>query len=389
MVKINNSIESATRRLNDEMAKIVSGVENDFRTADAKESSLDRALEEQKREVLRLNQASIGYATLQRDASSTQQMFQTVLQRMKEMDLAAELQSNNARILDHAEVPTVPIWPRTRLNLVIAFFGGLFVAMMTALGLDYLKPRIAIPSDIPGLLNLPLLGVTPRIRGLKQRIAHHDLPVAFQEALRDIRTQLFLSPIRGAARSLTVTSTASGEGKTMVATNLAMSIAMTGRRVLLVDADMRRPQVHNIFTGISRSPGLSDVMQGKQKPMDVLVDGPVKGLVLMPAGVPVANPTDLLDSGRLSHLVQGFSHVFDTVILDCPPIQGVADAAIVANTTASVLFVIGSGRTSPEAAQAALERMAAIQAQVVGVVLNKAQLDPRESYGYAQPEIVR
>jgi succinoglycan biosynthesis transport protein ExoP len=316
-------------------------------------------------------------------------MFQTVLQRMKEMDLAAELQSNNARILDHAEIPGAPIWPRTQLNLVIALFGGLFVAMMAALGLDYLKPRIAVASDIPGLLNLPVLGVTPRIRGLKQRIAHHDLPVAFQEALRGIRTQLFLSPIRGAARSVTVTSTSAGEGKTMVATNLAMSIAMTGRRVLLVDADLRRPQLHNIFPTVSRSPGLSDVMLGKNKPMDVLVEGPVKGLVLLPAGAPVANPTDVLDSGRLSHLVQGFSHVFDTVILDCAPIHGVADAAIVANTTASVLFVVGSGRISPEAAQSALERMAAIQAQVVGVVLNKAQVDPRESYGYLQPQIIR
>jgi len=383
MIKVTTAIETATRRLNDEMAKIVADIENDYRTAEAKERSLEQALESQKGEVLKLSQASMGYTTLQRDAASSQQMFQTVLQRMKEMDLSAELQSNNARILDRADTPTSAIWPRTRINLLIALLGGTFVAAVCAFGLEYLKPRIAMASDVDLFLGLPLLGATPEIRGLKHRIAHHDLPVSFQEALRGIRTQLFLSPIPAAARSITVTSTGVGEGKTMVAANLAMSIAMTGRRVLLVDADMRRPQIHNIFH-VPRSPGLSNVVAGDTKPTDALLEGPVHGLFLMSAGVAVANPTDLLDSGRLNHLIRGFTHVFDTVVLDCPPVTGVADAAIVANATASVVFVVGSGRTSPEAAQAALEQIAAVQAQVVGVVLNQAKRTPHGSYAYEQ-----
>jgi capsular exopolysaccharide synthesis family protein len=387
MVKVNAAIETATKRLNDEMSKIVFGVEHEYKAAEAKERSLAEALEAQKREVLQLNQASIGYTTLQRDASSNQQMFQTVLQRMKEMDLSAELQANNARILDRAEVPLLPIWPKTQLNLLIALLGGAFAGAVSAFAIEYLKPRIAMASDVDMFLGLPLLGTTPRIRGLKKRIAHEDLPASFQEAVRGIRTQLFLSPIPAAARSITVTSTVAGEGKTMLATNLAMSIAMTGRRVLLVDADMRRPQVHNIF-GVPRSPGLSDVMVGDTKPTDALVNGPVRGLFLLPAGVSVANPTDLLDSGRLMHLISGFTHVFDTVVLDCPPVTGVADAAVVANTTASVVFVIGSGKTSPEAAQSALERIAAVQGQVAGVVLNSAKMNPTERYSYVQAEVV-
>jgi capsular exopolysaccharide synthesis family protein len=387
MIKVTAAIERATNRLNEEMAKVVADIENDYKTAEAKERSLEGSLEAQKQEVLNLNQASIGYTTLQRDASSSQQMFQTVLQRMKEMDLSAELQSNNARILDRAETPTSPIWPRTQLNLLIALLGGIFAAVACAFGLEYLKPRIAMASDVDVFLGLPLLGTTPQIRGLKQRIAHDDLPPSFQEALRGIRTQLFLSPIPGAARSITVTSTGAGEGKTIVATNLAMSIAMTGRRVLLVDADMRRPQLHNIFN-VPRSPGLSNVMASETKPTDALLEGPVSGLFLMPAGVAVTNPTDLLDSGRLGQLIRGFMHIFDTVVLDCPPVVGVADAAIVANTTASVLFVIGAGRTSPEAAQLALEQITAIQAQVVGVVLNKAKPLPRHTYAYVEAETV-
>jgi len=386
MVKVTAAIATAKARLDAEMAKVVSGVENDYKAAAAKEHVLNESLEAQKREVLELNQASIGYTTLKRDSSSTEQMLQTVLQRFKETDLSAELQTNNARVLDLAEVPRGFIWPRAQLNLILALFGGTFLGVALAFGLEYLDPRIAMASDIAASLGLPLLGVTPRIRGLKQRIAHDRLPPSFQEALRSIRTQLYLSPIPGAARSVTVTSTSAGEGKTIVATNLAISIAMSGRRVLLVDADLRRPQLHEIF-GVSRAPGLADVMAGDIKPTEALLEGPIKGLFLLPAGGKVTNPTDLLDSGHLRHLIRAFTHVFDTVILDCTPIMGVADASIVANTSSSVLMVIGSGRTSPEAAQAALDRIAAVQAQVVGVVLNRAKVDVREAYGYSATEL--
>src|SRR5262249_45598515 len=159
--KVTAAIETATRRLNDEMAKIVADIENEYKTAEAKERSLEEALEAQKQEVLTVSEASIGYATLQRDAASSQQMFQTVLQRMKEMDLSAELQSNNARILDRAETPTVAIWPRTLINLLIALVGGIFAAVACVFGLEYLKPRIAMASDVDMFLGLPLLGTTP------------------------------------------------------------------------------------------------------------------------------------------------------------------------------------------------------------------------------------
>lgn len=382
MIKIDTAIAVAERRLKAEIDKVAEGVRNDFRTAEARERGLASALEAQKREVLDLSQKSIGYGALQRDATSTQQVFESVLQRLKETQLSVELQTNNVRILDIADVPRIPIWPRTRLNLIVALLGGGFVAVGLVIGLEYLNPRIIKPNDVRDVLGLPLIGVAPRVAALtKGRLNVDNLPPSFEEALRSIRTRILLSPIAGAARTLAVTSASPGEGKTVVASSLAVSMTMAGRRVLLVDADMRRPQIHRIFN-VSASPGLANIMAGEVKPSEALRESAIKGLFVLPAGADVTNPSQLLDSEHLGRLIHGLSQVFDVVLLDCPPVMAIADASIIANAADSVLFVVGAGATSREAAQAAVERLTSVQGQVVGVVLNRANQN-QSGYGYA------
>jgi polysaccharide biosynthesis transport protein len=340
IIKVDTAIANADRRLNDEMSKIVEGVRNDYEAAQDKERRITTALEDQKREVLSLNQKSIEFGQLQRDAVSTQQMFDAVRQRVKETDLAGELQANNAVGL--------------------------------AFGVEYANPHIAGTNDIVQTLGLAVLGVAPRIPGWKNRPVSLDaLPPSFQEALRSIRTSIFLSPI-AATRSMAVTSSVAAEGKTIISSNLAVSMAKSGRRVLLVDADLRRPQLHRLFN-LPRSPGLSEVLMGEVKVSAALVELPLAGLFVLPAGASVANPTELLDNERLRVLIERFSQLFDIVVLDSPPVMAVADAAIIANAASSVLFVVGSGTTTRAAAQVAIDRLTAVQAQVVGVVLNKAK----------------
>ena len=383
MIKVNTAIENAQSRLSAEIAKVVQGIKNDYSNSVANEQGLAAALEAQTQEVLNLNQKSIGYNELQRDATSTQQTFTTVLQRAKETELAAELQSNNAKILDVAQVPLVPVLPRTRMNLSVALFGGCFFAVVLVFGIDRLNPRIVEPGDVSTKLGVPLLGVAPRVAGLERRTASlTDLPLSFQEAVRNVRTQLFLSPhAAGVARSFAVTSAKPGEGKTLVASNLAVSMALAGRRVLLVDADLRRPRLHDVFN-VSRSPGLANVITGTSRPSEGLAESGIKGLFILPAGAGAGTPADLLDSERLDQLLQSFRQVFDVVILDCPPVMAVSDASIVANAATSVLVVVAAGSTNPEVAQAALERLTSVKARVVGVVLNKANLSPRSDYYY-------
>jgi capsular exopolysaccharide synthesis family protein len=182
-------------------------------------------------------------------------------------------------------------------------------------------------------------------------------------------------------KTLAVTSTMPKEGKTVVAASLAASIAMTGRRVLLVDADLHRAKLHEVF-GIPASPGLANILSGTAKPSDALVESSISGLFLMPAGAH-SSPSGLMDTEAVRGLVDGLSQVFDIIVLDCPPAMALADASIVANVANSVLFVVGAGRINTEAARTALDRLASVQAQVVGVVLNNAKIRRNSPYGYA------
>jgi len=380
MIKMDTAIAAAERKLKDELDKVVESIRNDYRATEARERGLVKALEDQKREVQDLNQKSIPYAALQRDATSSQQIFETVLQRLKETELSGELQFNNARILDGAEVPRAPIWPRVQFNLALALLMGGVVALGLATALEYLNPRITKPEQVAETLGLPLLGIAPHVAAMKRgELNINRLPPAFREAIRSIRTSLLLSGAAPVPRTLAVTSTTAGEGKTAVASSLGVSLANAGRRVLLVDADMRRPQVHRIFN-VAQSPGLSDIMAGEAKPSEALVESTVKGLFVLPAGTHGAGEPDLLESGRLTALIQGLSQVFDVVLLDCPPVMALADASIVANAATGVLFVVGSGITSREAAQAAVDRISSVQGALVGVVLNKAKLDDMAGY---------
>jgi polysaccharide biosynthesis transport protein len=383
MIKVNTGIENAQTRLNAETGKVVEGIQNDYRNAQAKERGLASALEAQERDVLNLNRESIGYNALQRDAAATQQMFNTVLQRAKETELAGELQSNNIRILDSAEIPRTPVWPRTGVNLAAAFLGGSFLALVLVFGLEGLNPRIADPEDIANALGLPLLGLAPKMRRFNEnRTADlRNLPFPFQEAIRSIRTRLLLAEDATTPRTFVITSATPGEGKTLMASNIAVAIAMTGRRVLLVDADLRRPQLHSIF-GVTRAPGLSDLLNGGVKPSEVLVESSTKGLFILPVGTEVPNAADLLDGDRLNPLIQGLQQVFDVVVIDSPPVLAVADASIVANAAVSVVFVVASGTTSQEVAQRAVDRLLSVRARVIGVVLNKAKVGKHSEYYY-------
>jgi polysaccharide biosynthesis transport protein len=382
IIKVNTAIEGAERRLNQEIAKVVEGIKNDYKNAQARERGLLGALDIQKQEVLDLNQKSIGYGALQRDATGTQQVFESVLQKVKETELSGQLTVNNARILDTAVVPQNPILPRKQLNLIAAFLLGGFLAVMIVMGLEYLNPRITDANDVEERLGLPLLGVAPQVAELKKGpLTGDSLPPQFQEALRTIRTRILLSPVAARMRALAITSSGPGEGKTVLASNLAISMVAGGRSVLLIDADMRRPQVHRVFD-LSLGPGLSNVLAGEVKALDAVRESSAKGLFVLPAGANVANASEILDNEALSNLIEGFSKRYDLIILDCPPAMAVADTSIIANAALSVLFVVRAGSTKGDVARAAIERIKSAQAQVIGVVLNKAKVTRGSEYYY-------
>ncbi|PYR36173.1 MAG: hypothetical protein DMF90_11095, partial [Acidobacteria bacterium] len=251
MIKIRSAIQSMEAKLQTEVGKVVQSMRNDYQASVAQEQSLVAALEAQKRDALGLNRKGIEYGVLQREAESNRQLYNNVLQRAKETGVSESLRASTVRIVDYAQVPRSPIFPDRYQDSVIALCTALVCALGTALLFEYLDSRIKTPDEIKSRLGLPYLGLLPSLpKKSAERTAlliSNNVPATFAEAFRHVRTSVLFSLAEDGAKSLLMTSTGPGEGKTMVSANLAVALAQAGNRVLLIDADMRRPKLHFAF----------------------------------------------------------------------------------------------------------------------------------------------
>jgi polysaccharide biosynthesis transport protein len=384
MVKLGLSIQTAETRIQGEVAKVIQSMRNDYQQALAQEQSLTTALDQQKQDALALNRKGIEYGVLARDAASNRQIFESLLQRTKETGISGELKTSNIRVVDAAETPRGPVSPNTFVNLVLAVFGGATLAAGLAFFFEYLDNRIKSPEEVKRHLGLPFLGMVPALfdKSIGYPLINNGVPPNFSESFRAVRTSLLFSSTEPGSRSLVVTSTAPGEGKTMVAVNMAMALAQAGERVLLVDADMRKPRVHAVFEK-PQEPGLSNFLVGNSKSADSVLKTTVPGLWVMPSGASPPNPAELLGSKRFKDFLASLAQHFDWVIVDTPPVMAVTDSSVVAHAASGVLFVVGADMTSRQAAQRALERLEHAKAKFVGAVLNRVDLQ-HNAYYYSQ-----
>jgi exopolysaccharide transport family protein len=392
MVKLNAAIEAARSRIESEIAKVIESLRNDYQQAQAQEQSLAAALEQQKIEALDLNRREIDYGVLARDAAANRQLFDSLMQRAKETGVSGELRTSNIRVVDEAEVPRSPAFPRKRLNLLLALAGGSLLAVGFAFFFEYLDNRIKTPDEIKRYLGLAFLGMVPALdmkaidkangRSPRPLLINDGVPANFSESFRALRTNLLFSSAEEGSRSIVVTSTGPGEGKSLVASNLAMALAQAGERVLLVDADMRRPRVHRIFDK-PQKPGLSNVLVGDARAADTVHKTGVPGLWVMPAGVHPPNPAELLGSKRCKEFMASLEEHFDWVIVDTPPVMAVTDSAVVVHRATGVLFVVGSEMTARGAARRAVEQLEHAKGRFVGAVLNRVDLQ-HNAYYYSQ-----
>src|SRR4051812_33070597 len=266
MLKLSNAIQTAEVKLQAEIAKVVQSVKNEYQTAAIQEQSLSGALDQQKRDALSLNRKGIDYGVLQRDAATNRQLFDSLLQRAKETGVSSELRTSNIRVVDTAEPPRKPTSPNTLINMLIGLFGGATFAVVLTFFFEYLDDRIKSPEEVEAHLGLPFMGIVPALfeTTVKDPLMSGPIQPSFAEAFRGIRTNVLFSSAAEGAKVLIVTSSAPGEGKTLVATNLAVALAQANQRVLIVDADMRKPRVHDVFQH-PQEPGLSNVLVGNAK----------------------------------------------------------------------------------------------------------------------------
>jgi succinoglycan biosynthesis transport protein ExoP len=386
MVKLRSAIQSTQAKLDGEIAKVVQGVKNEYLAALAKENSLIGALNAQKTDTLAMNRKAINFGVLDREVQSSRQMYDSLMQRAKETTVSTELKTSSIRIVDRAEKPLSPVSPRKFFNMLLGVFGGSLFACGLVFFSEYVDSRINTPDEVKSHLGLTHLGLLPALNtksfGQAYPLVSNAVPPNFAEAFRTIRTNLLFSSAEKGARSIVITSTGPGEGKSMVAANLAISVAQAGQRVLLIDADMRKPKVHEIFE-VTQEPGLSNLLVGNGKASEAIRKTAIPGLWVMAAGRVPPNPAELVGSQRFRDFIESVKEHFDWVLVDSPPVMAVTDAALVAHNTTGVIFVIGAEMTSRHAAKRALDQLEQVQARFVGAVLNRVDLE-RNAYYYSQ-----
>lgn len=291
--------------------------------------------------------------------------------------------SNNVKIMDRAQTPGSPFKPDPARNMLMALLSGFVVALALAFGLDYLDDTIKTPEDITRKLHVPFLGLVPSVRGEKQPVLSGPVPHDFGESYRALRTSLVFTSGGESTRVITVTSAQPLEGKTTTACNLAMVLAFGGSRVLLVDADMRRPGVHKALK-INNTVGLSHLLVGQARVREAIQRTSDPNFCVMTAGRTPPNPSELLSSERMRQLVANLKQgPFDWVVIDTPPVLAVTDAIILTPMVDGVTFVVGAEMTRRRLAERAVHMIMASRPKVVGAVLNRVNFD-RNKYYYSR-----
>jgi capsular exopolysaccharide synthesis family protein len=378
-------LASKHAELQSHIDRVVETIGHDYEMATMRETALAAQLEAQKLESLTQDAVAMTFVALDRDVVGNRQLYEDLLARAGVTGVTGEYKGTSAQVIERAEIPRVPILPNHERDVLVAFLTGLVLALGLAFGLDFVDSRIKSPEDIKNYLGLPFLGLIPAVRTRDVKgsspLLDRGVPPAFSEAVRGIRTSVMFSTATEGARTIMVTSTVPSEGKTVVAANLGDALAQAEQRTLIIDGDMRRPRVHDVF-GCTQEPGLSNVLVGAAELKTAIRQTGNPLLSILPAGLIPPNPAELLGSQRYRRLLEELGQEYDWIVVDAPPVMAVTDAAVIANGVGGVLFVVGSEMTPRRNAQVALEQLVAARGRLVGAVLNRVQLE-RHAYYYA------
>ncbi len=382
MLQLKAQIDEINKQIVSEEGNIRSGIQADYQAALQQERMLASQLALLKTDVLDLQNRSIQYNIFKREVDTNRQLYDALLQRYKEIGVAGGVSANNISIVDRAEAG-YKFKPDLRRNLTMAALVGLMLGVLLALAFEYLDDTIKRPEDIEKLLGLPVLGAIPLLKAPQTPArALEDVRSAFAEAYRSLRTALQFSTDRGVPRTLLITSATPSEGKSTTALVLGKYYAQLGKRVLIVDCDLRNPSLHRSL-GVDNTQGLSNYLAGAIKPTDLIRPTEVEGLMYLPTGPLPPNPAELLMGSKMVSLLTVAAEKFDLLILDGPPVMGLADAPILSNLAQGTLLVVQAGQTRIAVAKNAIKRLHAARAHLVGGLLTHFQPEHAgQGYGY-------
>ncbi len=381
MLALKAQIDEIDGQIAAEAAIIRQSIKAQYDTALRQEGQLAGQVSSLKGGVMDLRNRSIEYNIIQREVDTNRSLYEGLLQRYKDIGVAGGVGTNNVSIVDRAETPRSPYKPKLLINLGIAAGIGLLLGLGAAFGLESLDETIKVPEDIEGKLGLPLLGAIPMLdKGVSIDEAMADARSALSEAYYSVRTALQFSTNDGVPRSLLVTSARPSEGKSTTATALARNFAKLGMNVLLVDGDLRNPSLHRVLRADS-STGITNYLTGSSTLAELVQITDQPNLMFIPCGPLPPNPAELLAGAKIRAMIADAENSFDLLIIDGPPVMGLADAPLLASAVAGAVLVIEAGQTRQGLAKAALRRLALGNARILGGILSKFNVR-HAGYGY-------
>lgn len=384
MLQLQSQINEIDRQIAAEVQLIRDSVKAEYEALVSEETSLRALVEDLKVQINDFRNRNIQYTILQREVDTNRSLYDGLLQRYKEIGVAGGVGTNNVSIIDRAEPPGSAYEPSLSRNLALSLAIGLFLGGGGAFLREHFDNRFKSPEDIEQELGLPLLGILPTAKLDSDENALKDPKSALSEAFRSLRTAIQFSTTEGVPGSLLVTSTKPSEGKSTTAATLARNFAELGLRVLLIDADLRRPSLHRVLDR-ENDKGLTDCLAGGVSPPKVFQDSGTEGLTFLASGTLPPNPAELLAGTKMMTLLTIATEKFDLVIVDGPPVAGLADAPMLSSMTVGTLLVVDATSTRTGMAKAALKRLYLARAQVIGAVINKLdRTSHRYGYGYGQ-----
>jgi len=405
------SLAELRGRLNGEVNRLQESIQADYEAAVKAEKLLAEALTEQKHNLTKLQHNLVDFQILKRDAQTSEKLYQALLERMGETTVASTMVAGNVAIIDPPETPYSPYLPQPLVFLLLSGVIGLSLGVGLAFFAEYMDTSIKTTDEVERVVQLPSLGVVPlylngRRRGngdLMTRLGnwlpwgkHRPAPLptrdldlimlkyprsAMSEAIRHLRTSLMLSVSEGPPAIIVLTSPHPREGKSTIAVNLAIALAQDGRRVAILDCDLRKPRLHEVFQ-IDIQPGLTSYLSGHASMAEILKPTEVDNLVFIPAGPVPPNPAELLNSQTYNNLLQRLRRDFQHLIIDTPPTLGFADARVLALQADGVLLVAKHQSTSKEAGRLARQYFSQVNAKMLGMILNQVGTLELRRYPY-------
>lgn len=375
IAQLDREIASETRLID---TSINSNIENQYRRALAAEQRIQARVNALQGEVLDQQQRAIAFNIIQRDVDTNRALYEALLQRFKEVGVAGGVGANNISIIDPALAPENPSSPNIPINLAIGLIFGLLASGGVVFALEQLADSVILPDDFQRKLGTPLLGTTPKLIEAVDEESRAGNSTALVESYFSTLTAIQFSSARGTPKSMLVTSSQEGEGKSTTAFSLARDLAAVGARVLIIDGDMRRPSLHKTL-GRHLTKGLSDILVNRAELSECIFETGFANLSGVLAGSIPPNPAELLSGDGLRRLLAEAGEQFDHIIVDGPPVLGLADAPLLSRAVEGTVFVVEYGRTVAAQARLALHRLVTVRATILGAVLTK--LDAEEA-GY-------